>query len=170
MTIRASSPSSSASARRCAPRPWPSPGCACAQHATAWGFAANEIVPLQIALGQMALCTCRRCACAAHRRLVRIHPLSDGNGRVARLGSYAMLLDTRPSRSVLSRFLGQFLRHDGSRNHSKMGPSQGKTKAMPTNPLASLLASSLGPRLASSSRARQAATLAAVCQTPPITG
>lgn len=32
-------------------------------------------------------------AAAAHHRLLWIHPFLDGNGRVARLMSYAMLMD-----------------------------------------------------------------------------
>jgi Fic family protein len=41
-------------------------------------------------------------AAAAHHRLVWIHPFLDGNGRVARLLSHAMLLDTLHSGAVWS--------------------------------------------------------------------
>ena len=39
---------------------------------------------------------------AAHHRLVWIHPFLDGNGRVARLVSYAMLLDTLDTGGIWS--------------------------------------------------------------------
>lgn len=39
---------------------------------------------------------------AAHHRLLCIHPFLDGNGRVARLVSYAMLLDALDSRGIWS--------------------------------------------------------------------
>lgn len=39
---------------------------------------------------------------AAHHRLLWIHPFLDGNGRVARLMSYAMLLNTLDTRGVWS--------------------------------------------------------------------
>jgi Fic family protein len=41
-------------------------------------------------------------AAAAHHRLLWIHPFLDGNGRVARLMSYAMLLDTLDTGGVWS--------------------------------------------------------------------
>ena len=41
-------------------------------------------------------------AAAAHRRLLWIHPFLDGNGRVARLMSYAMLLDTLDTNGIWS--------------------------------------------------------------------
>ena len=41
-------------------------------------------------------------AAAAHHRLLWIHPFLDGNGRVARLMSHAMLLDTLESGGVWS--------------------------------------------------------------------
>ena len=41
-------------------------------------------------------------AAAAHHRLVWIHPFVDGNGRVARLMSHAMLLDTLDTGAVWS--------------------------------------------------------------------
>jgi Fic family protein len=41
-------------------------------------------------------------AAAAHHRLLWIHPFLDGNGRVARLMSHAMLLDTLDTGSVWS--------------------------------------------------------------------
>jgi len=42
------------------------------------------------------------CAPAAHHRLLWIHPFLDGNGRVARLMSHAMLLETVDSGAVWS--------------------------------------------------------------------
>jgi Fic family protein len=41
-------------------------------------------------------------AAAAHHRLLWIHPFLDGNGRVARLMSYAMLLDTMDTGGIWS--------------------------------------------------------------------
>jgi Fic family protein len=41
-------------------------------------------------------------AAAAHHRLAWIHPFLDGNGRVARLVSYAMLLDTLDTGGIWS--------------------------------------------------------------------
>jgi Fic family protein len=41
-------------------------------------------------------------AAAAHHRLLWIHPFPDGNGRVARLMSYAMLLETLDTRGLWS--------------------------------------------------------------------
>ena len=41
-------------------------------------------------------------AAAAHHRLLWIHPFLDGNGRVARLMSYAMLLDTLDTGGIWS--------------------------------------------------------------------
>ena len=41
-------------------------------------------------------------AAAAHHRLVWIHPFVDGNGRVARLMSHAMMLDTLDTGAVWS--------------------------------------------------------------------
>ena len=41
-------------------------------------------------------------AAAAHHRLLWIHPFLDGNGRVARLMSYAMLLDTLDTNGIWS--------------------------------------------------------------------
>lgn len=41
-------------------------------------------------------------AATAHHRLLWIHPFLDGNGRVARLMSHAMLLETLDSRSIWS--------------------------------------------------------------------
>jgi Fic family protein len=41
-------------------------------------------------------------AAAAHHRLVRIHPFVDGNGRVARLMSHALLLETLDTGAVWS--------------------------------------------------------------------
>jgi Fic family protein len=41
-------------------------------------------------------------AAAAHHRLVWIHPFADGNGRVARLVSYAMLLEALNSGGIWS--------------------------------------------------------------------
>ena len=41
-------------------------------------------------------------AAAVHHRLLWIHPFLDGNGRVARLMSYAMLLDTLDTGSIWS--------------------------------------------------------------------
>lgn len=42
------------------------------------------------------------CAAGAHHRLVWIHPFLDGNGRVARLMSHAMLLETLDTGAVWS--------------------------------------------------------------------
>jgi Fic family protein len=39
---------------------------------------------------------------AAHHRLPWIHPFTDGNGRVARLMSHAMMLDTLDTGAVWS--------------------------------------------------------------------
>lgn len=56
-------------------------------------------------------------AAAAHHRLVWIHPFLDGNGRVARLVSHAMLLDTLDTGAVwsiargLARNVGAYKRH-----------------------------------------------------------
>ncbi len=41
-------------------------------------------------------------AATAHHRLLWIHPFLDGNGRVARLMSYAMLLETLDTGGVWS--------------------------------------------------------------------
>ena len=41
-------------------------------------------------------------AAAAHHRLLWIHPFLDGNGRVARLMSYAMLLETLDTNGIWS--------------------------------------------------------------------
>lgn len=41
-------------------------------------------------------------AAAAHHRLLWIHPFADGNGRVARLMSYAMLQDSMGTRGIWS--------------------------------------------------------------------
>lgn len=56
-------------------------------------------------------------AAAAHHRLVWIHPFIDGNGRVARLMSHAMLLESLDTGSVwsvargLARNVGNYKRH-----------------------------------------------------------
>jgi len=56
-------------------------------------------------------------AAAAHHRLVWIHPFTDGNGRVARLMSHAMLLDTLDTGGVwsiargLARNVGAYKAH-----------------------------------------------------------
>lgn len=41
-------------------------------------------------------------AASAHHRLLRIHPFLDGNGRVARLMSHAMLLDALDTGGIWS--------------------------------------------------------------------
>ena len=43
---------------------------------------------------------------AAHHRLLWIHPFLDGNGRVARLMSYAMLLETLDTNRIWSNVRG----------------------------------------------------------------
>lgn len=56
-------------------------------------------------------------AAAAHHRLLWVHPFADGNGRVARLMSHAMLLDTLETGSVwsisrgLARNVTEYKRH-----------------------------------------------------------
>ena len=56
-------------------------------------------------------------AAAAHHRLLWIHPFLDGNGRVARLMSHAMLLETLDTGGVwsiargLARNVGSYKRH-----------------------------------------------------------
>lgn len=56
-------------------------------------------------------------AASAHHRLLWIHPFLDGNGRVARLMSYAMLLETLDTRGVwsiargLARNVSDYKRH-----------------------------------------------------------
>lgn len=56
-------------------------------------------------------------AAAAHHRLLWIHPFIDGNGRVARLVSHAMLLDTLETGAIwsiargLARRVGDYKQH-----------------------------------------------------------
>jgi len=56
-------------------------------------------------------------AAAAHHRLLWVHPFLDGNGRVARLMSHAMLLETLDTGGVwsiargLARNVGEYKRH-----------------------------------------------------------
>jgi len=56
-------------------------------------------------------------AAAAHHRLLWVHPFIDGNGRVARLMSHAMLLETLGTGGVwsiargLARNVGEYKRH-----------------------------------------------------------
>jgi Fic family protein len=70
-------------------------------------------------------------AAAAHHRLLWIHPFMDGNGRVARLMSHAVLLDTLDTGAVwsvargLARNVGQYKQHlascDGPRRNDLDG-------------------------------------------------
>ncbi|MGA3323872.1 MAG: Fic family protein [Terriglobia bacterium] len=54
---------------------------------------------------------------AAHQRLVWIHPFVDGNGRVARLMSHAMLLETLDSGAVWSAARGLARNVDAYKRH-----------------------------------------------------
>ncbi|MGB7910596.1 MAG: Fic family protein [Desulfobaccales bacterium] len=56
-------------------------------------------------------------AAAAHHRLVWIHPFVDGNGRVARLMSHAMLLETLDTGAVWSVARGLARKVDGYKKH-----------------------------------------------------
>ena len=56
-------------------------------------------------------------AAAAHHRLVWIHPFVDGNGRVARLMSHAMLLDTLDTGAVWSVARGLARNVDDYKRH-----------------------------------------------------
>ncbi|MEP7355043.1 MAG: Fic family protein [Acidobacteriota bacterium] len=60
---------------------------------------------------------CVLSAAAAHHRLLWIHPFLDGNGRVARLMSHAMLLDSLDTGSVWSVARGLARRVDEYRAH-----------------------------------------------------
>ena len=56
--------------------------------------------------GQLGKADTILAAAAAHHRLLWIHPFLDGNGRVARLMSHAMLLDTLDTGAVWSAARG----------------------------------------------------------------
>ncbi len=56
-------------------------------------------------------------AAAAHHQLVWIHPFVDGNGRVARLMSHAMLLETLDTGAVWSVARGLARNVDGYKRH-----------------------------------------------------
>jgi Fic family protein len=56
-------------------------------------------------------------AAAAHHRLLWIHPFSDGNGRVARLISYAMLLEALNSGGIWSIARGLARKQDEYKAH-----------------------------------------------------
>ena len=56
-------------------------------------------------------------AAASHHRLVWIHPFSDGNGRVARLMSHALLLDTLDTGAVWSVARGLARNLEGYKRH-----------------------------------------------------
>ena len=56
-------------------------------------------------------------AAAAHHRLVWIHPFLDGNGRVARLMSHAMLLETLDTGAVWSVARGLARNVDDYKRH-----------------------------------------------------
>ncbi len=56
-------------------------------------------------------------AAAAHHRLAWIHPFLDGNGRVARLLSHAMLLETLDTGAVWSIARGLARNVDGYKSH-----------------------------------------------------
>lgn len=62
-------------------------------------------------------------AAAAHHRLLWIHPFLDGNGRVARLMSYAMLLNTLDTGSVWSIARG-LARNEGEYKRQLMACDQ----------------------------------------------
>lgn len=56
-------------------------------------------------------------AAAAHHRLVWIHPFTDGNGRVVRLMSHAMLLDTLDTGAIWSVARGLARNVDAYKSH-----------------------------------------------------
>jgi Fic family protein len=56
-------------------------------------------------------------AAAAHHRLVWTHPFADGNGRVSRLMSHAMLLETLDTGAVWSVARGLARKVDGYKKH-----------------------------------------------------
>ncbi len=71
-------------------------------------------------------------AACAHHRLLWVHPFLDGNGRVARLMSYAMLrdaLDTKGLWSVargLARAEAEYKRHLAACDHPRRGDRDGR--------------------------------------------
>lgn len=71
-------------------------------------------------------------AAAAHHRLLWIHPFLDGNGRVARLMSHAMLLETLDTGGVwsiargLARNVGSYKKHLAECDHPRRNDLDGR--------------------------------------------
>jgi Fic family protein len=71
-------------------------------------------------------------AAAAHHRLLWIHPFIDGNGRVARLMSYAMLKDALDTGGIwsiargLARQEGEYKRHLAACDQPRQGDLDGR--------------------------------------------